>query len=202
MSNYRKYVELNELVYEKEVVGYRVSFYVIIPNGVTSRVLYKKCDTFEKNVATSVTINRVGNKILLKLVGDTLVSGDEKNVVEVNSVKEMKMYEKKFNTFYTNRVELGEKTKEVGKEFLQVLRNTMGYDMGEADCEEVSVRYLGGYGSWIHKECDDDFPDFKKDAGKKLKSILKDFNKGLHGFKVDDGVLSEKAWLYFGIVKK
>lgn len=91
MSNYRKYVELNELVYEKEVVGYRVSFYVIIPNGVTS---------------------------------------------------------------------------------------------------------------WIHKECDDDFTDFKKDAGKKLKSILKDFNKGLHGFKVDDGVLSEKAWLYFGIIKK
>lgn len=179
MSNYRKYVELNELIYEKEVVGYRVSFYVIVPNGVTSRVLYKKCDTFERGIATSVEISRVGNKILLKLVGDTLVSGDEKNVVEVNSIKEMKMYEKKFNTFYTKRVELGEKTKEVEKEFLQVLRNTMGYDTGEVDCEEVSVRYLGGYNAWVHRECDDDFPDFKKEYGKKLKSILRDFNKGL-----------------------
>lgn len=202
MSNYRKYVELNELVYEKDVVGYRVSFYVIVPNGVTSRVLYKKCDTFERGIATSVEISRVGNKILLKLVGDTLVSGDEKNVVEVNSIKEMKMCEKKFNTFYTKRVELGEKTKEVGKEFLQLLRNTMGYDTGKVDCEEISVRYLGGYNAWLHKECDDDFPDFKKEYGKKLKSILRDFNKGLHGFRVDDGVLSEKAWLYFGISKK
>ena len=48
MNNYGKYVELNELMYEGKVMGYRVSFYVIVPSGVTSRVLFKKCDTFEK----------------------------------------------------------------------------------------------------------------------------------------------------------
>ena len=125
MNNYGKYVELNELMYEGKVIGCRVSFYVIVPSGVTSRVLFKKCDTFEKDVATSVAITRVGNKIPLKLVGDNLVSGDERNVVEVDSIKEMKMYEKKFDAFYAKRVELGEKTKEIGKKFLRVLRNTM-----------------------------------------------------------------------------
>ena len=39
----------------------------------------------------------------------------------------------------------------------------MGYVTGKVDCEEVSVRYLGGYNSWLHKECDDDFPDFKEE---------------------------------------
>lgn len=201
MNNYGKYVELNELMYEGKVMGYRVSFYVIVPSGVTSRVLFKKCDTFEKSVAMSVSITRVGNRIPLKLLGDTLVSGDERNVVEVDSIKEMKMYEKKFDAFYSMRVELGEKTKEVGKKFLRVLRNTMGYDTGELNYEEVFVRYLGGYDSWVHRECDDDFPDFKKGAGKKLKAIIKEFNKELRGFKIDDGMISEKAWFYFRIVK-
>ena len=201
MNNYGKYVELNGLTYEGKVVGYRVSFYVVVPSGVTSRVLFRKCDTFEKDVATSVSITRVGNNIPLILVGDTLMSEGERNVAEVDSIKEMKMYEKKFDAFYSKRVELGEKTKEVGKQFLRVLRNTIGYDTGEVNYEEVSVRYLGGYDSWVHRECDDDFPDFKKGAGKKLKSILKEFNKELKGFRVDDGMISEKAWLYFRIIK-
>lgn len=39
--NYRKYVELNKLLYEGNIVGYRVSFYVVRASGFSSRMLFK-----------------------------------------------------------------------------------------------------------------------------------------------------------------
>lgn len=72
--NYRKYVELNKLLYEGNIVGYRVSFYVVRVSGFSSRMLFKKCDTSKKSVIESININREGNSIILRLVGNSLVS--------------------------------------------------------------------------------------------------------------------------------
>ncbi len=200
--NYRKYVELNKLLYEGNVVGYRVSFYVVRSSGFSSRILFKKCDTSEKSVIESININREGNNIILRLVGNSLVSPDENDVVEVNTVKEMKSWEKRFDKFYTSRVEFGEKTKEVGTRFLNLLRTTLGYDDGRVDCEEVSVRYLGGYREWVSNEEDDDFPEAKKSLFTKLDSVVRNFNKDLKNFKVEFVTFSEKAWMYFKIAQR
>lgn len=202
MLNYRKYVELIKLLYDGNIVGYRVSFYVVRSSGSGSRVLFKKCDTFKKSVVESININREGNSIILRLVGDSLVSSDENNVVEVNTIKEMKSWEQRFDKFYRNKVEFGEKTKEVGTRFLNLLRTTLGYDDGRVDCEEVSVRYLGGYREWVSNEEDDDFPEAKKSLFTKINSVLRNFNKGLKNFKVEFVTLSEKAWMYFEIAQR
>lgn len=114
----------------------------------------------------------------------------------------MKNWEQRFDKFYSSRVEFGEKTKEVGTRFLNQLRTTLGYDDGRVDCEEVSVRYLGGYREWVSNEEDDDFPEAKKSLFTKLDSVLENFNKGLKNFKVEFVELSEKAWMYFEISQR
>ena len=202
MTDYKKYVELNHLVYDGDVVGYRVSFYVITPSATASRVLYKKCDTFEKSIAGVVKISRIGRNINMKLYGDVLISEDEENAVEVDTSKEMRMYKKKFDEFFKKRVNFGERSKEIGESFLNMLYNSIGYESGRVECEEVSARYLGGYSAWVHKDYDDDFPEMKKSLDVKLDYLIKEFNRKLEGFKVVNGVVSEKAWVYFGIVER
>lgn len=199
-DNYGVSIRTYDLVFEKELLGTRFEFWILHPGGANREFC---CDTSDLSLVDSIQgKTHMGTKIL-RIVDNNYVTADERDVVEISTLQELKNIERKAIALSQAREKAAEGSVEVAKAFLRTLKREIGFDEHEVSPESASVRFLGGYSAWSGD--DEDICDahiLSPLVEHKTEQVITKFNNTCKDFKVSCAGGGEKAWSYFAIIPK
>ena len=191
------------LINHSEEVGVRYEVFVDAGSG-GNRVRYMSADTSNKE--TIAKIDRQYASIIAqqpalhaRVKDDMVVTYDETNVVEIDSIRGFKQIISNAEEYIGGFKRLKEDIEYIAESILHRLRREGFYyeDVRTEGCT-IEVRFLGGFEAWSGADediCDADV--LNRTVGTKVVAILKEYSKA-HNLDISFST-GEKAWSYIDL---
>lgn len=197
------------MVYNGEVIGYKVDFWISHPGG---SYIFCSADMIDGALADSVS-NKEWFPVKVKVVDNNYITEyDEKGIITCVEVTEKRGLDKIVRAWtkaLEERKKFGKRSIDIGWSLLRFLQQygiKVPYsDEAIAREECLEIRFLGGMGAWSGSDediCDADRLDPK--VKKQVFNAIRDFKDSrsdyLRGVDINELITGEKAWSYIGII--
>lgn len=201
MSDYGVSIRKRELLYEGQVMGYRLELWLNYPGGSD---LYVACDTANRELASKYKLSD-SRPIKLRIEGDAYVSAFEEGVKEVKTIEEFDKHLRSVKELVERRKALGPLSVTCGKQFAQYLQRQLRFKSSTEDIqvapERLGIRFIGGGRAWYGEFGE----SLLSSVENRVVNCIREFQMLYQEYSNFDIIFEgtgDKNWSYFSIVPK